>query len=695
MRGIAAALAPIAIACAPTPSPPRPIPAPPPATTTAPPAPLMTASPPPMREDAWGVAGAPRDETSFEYDVEVDDGDRPPRLEGVPAPIPGLAAALRPFLEARRAKLAALSPGSGMLVLTRLSETTQVHHVAAPLAMRRQLTFGPEPIEQAAFGPGGDVLFRADTRGTEDYQIFRLHLGTRQTERLSDGRSRHGPFRWSSSGRLAFTSNARNGVDMDLLLLDGSGSPRRVAELAGQWVPLAWARDGQRILMRRFLSADHSMIAIVDTRDGSARMLAEVDKGVSVGAAQFGPRDEVFLVANRGRDHKGIFRVDGASGAWHLLTPDLRWDVEELALSPSGGSLAYSVNEEGYSRLEVMDLASGAKSRLDRVEPGVISGLRFAKDQLAFTISTPTRPADAATYDPKSHKLTRWTESEIGGLAPSRFVTPEVVRVASFDGLEVPALFYRPPGEGPFPVLLWMHGGPEEQARPSFDPIVQFFASSRRIAVLAPNVRGSDGYGKRYLSLDDGLRRHEAIADVGALLDWIAARSDLDADRVGIHGASYGGFMVLASLVAYPKRIRAGSDLVGMSNLVTFLENTRDYRRALRRPEYGDETDPEVRAYFERISPLSGAGTIEAALLVAHGENDPRVPLSEAEQIVEDLRARGREAWFFVAHDEGHSFRKRRNRDAFYPVMAQFFERHLLGGEDATAPGEDPASGQR
>jgi dipeptidyl aminopeptidase/acylaminoacyl peptidase len=630
-----------------------------------------------MLEDAWGVAGAPRDETSFEYDVEIDDHDEPPRLEGVPDPPPGLSAALRPFLEARRAKLAALSSGSGMLVLTRLSETTHVHQVASPLAMRRQLTFGPEPIEQAGFGPQGQVFYRADLRGMENYQIFRLHLESRRTELLGDGKSRHGPFRWSSSGKLAFTNNARNAVDMDLYVHEGGGPPSLVAELRGQWAPLTWGRDGHRILMRRYLSADQSMIAVVDVRDGSTKMLAELEPGLSVGSAQLGPTDKVYLIANRDRDHKGIFEVDLATTSWKLLTPDLRWDVEELALAPSGGTLAYVVNEDGYSELEVMDLTSGARSRLDRIEEGVISGLRFSKEQLGFTLSTPTRPADAATYDPKTRKLTRWTESEVGGLSPARFVVPELVRIASFDGVEIPAFLYRPTGEGPFPVLLWMHGGPEEQFRPAFDPIVQFFASSRRIAVLAPNVRGSDGYGKRFLSLDDGQRRHDAIADVGAVLDWIGTRADLDANRVGIHGASYGGFMVLASLVAFPKRFRAGSDLVGMSNLVTFLENTRDYRRELRRPEYGDENDPDVRAYLESISPLGRAGEIEAALLVAHGENDPRVPLSEAEQLVRELRARGREAWFFVARGEGHSFRKRRNRDAFYRVMAQFFDRHL------------------
>jgi dipeptidyl aminopeptidase/acylaminoacyl peptidase len=231
-----------------------------------------------------------------------------------------------------------------------------------------------------------------------------------------------------------------------------------------------------------------------------------------------------------------------------------------------------------------------------------------------------------------------------------------------------------------------MHGGPEEQFRPSFDPIVQYFVS-RGVAVLAPNVRGSNGYGRTYLGLDDGVRRKDAVRDVGSVLDWIGMRKDLDARRVGIHGASYGGFMVLASLVEYGDRIVAGSNQVGVSNIVTFLENTRAYRRALRRAEYGDESDPEVRSILLDASPLTHAERIQSALLVAHGMRDPRVPVSEAESIVRAVRSGGHEVWYLVAPSEGHAFRQRQSRDVFYRTMATFFERHLLGAGQAKADG--------
>jgi dipeptidyl aminopeptidase/acylaminoacyl peptidase len=272
---------------------------------------------------------------------------------------------------------------------------------------------------------------------------------------------------------------------------------------------------------------------------------------------------------------------------------------------------------------------------------------------------------------------------------------PHLVRIRTSDGVQVPAYYYRPRGPGPFPVLLWVHGGPEQQYRPTFDPIVQYFAVERGIAVIAPNVRGSDGYGRRYRSLDNGSLRPDAIQDVGAVLDWIAARRDLDPARVGIYGASYGGYMVLAALVEYGDRIAAGCDVVGLSNLVTFLEGTSAYRRDSRRAEYGDERDPTMREFLESVSPLTQAARIRSPLFVAHGANDPRVPLGEAEQIVKAVRDGGIEAWYMVAPDEGHGFRKRRTRDAFYQLMATFFEIHLLGHvQEPAAPGADAGPAQ-
>jgi dipeptidyl aminopeptidase/acylaminoacyl peptidase len=330
--------------------------------------------------------------------------------------------------------------------------------------------------------------------------------------------------------------------------------------------------------------------------------------------------------------------------------------------------------------LRLLDTRSRTHRAVDGVPIGVISDLQFAADApvLGFTLSSPRHTADAYTYDLRRRELVRWTESEIGGLNAETFVEPEIITVESFDGLEVPGLYYAPPTPGPHPVMLDIHGGPESQSRPHFSSLTQFLVRERGIAVIYPNVRGSTGYGKTYVSLDNGKKREDSVRDIGAFLDWIDANPDLDGERVAVFGGSYGGYMVLASLIHFGDRLRAGINRVGISNFVTFLENTADYRRDLRRPEYGDERDPEMRAFLERISPLNRAGEIGGALFVVHGANDPRVPASEAEQIVEAVRAEGHDVWYMLALNEGHGFRRRENRDLMVELTVLFLEQHLL-----------------
>ncbi|MDX1557231.1 MAG: alpha/beta fold hydrolase, partial [Xanthomonadales bacterium] len=279
--------------------------------------------------------------------------------------------------------------------------------------------------------------------------------------------------------------------------------------------------------------------------------------------------------------------------------------------------------------------------------------------------------------------LTRWTFSEVGGLDTDRFISPELVRYPTFDTVgdqarQVPAFVYRPGGEGPHPVIIYIHGGPETQYRPAFSSRFQMWLAELGAAVIAPNVRGSLGYGYEYLSLDNGFKREDAVRDIGALLDWIAQQPDLDPGRVAVLGGSYGGYMVLASAVHYSDRLSAAVDIVGISNFVTFLENTQDYRRDLRRMEYGDERDPEMRAFLQRISPLTNADQISIPMLIIQGENDPRVPASEASQIVEALRERDIPVWYIRALNEGHGFDRKENRDVQQQAEVMFLQRYLV-----------------
>jgi dipeptidyl aminopeptidase/acylaminoacyl peptidase len=310
--------------------------------------------------------------------------------------------------------------------------------------------------------------------------------------------------------------------------------------------------------------------------------------------------------------------------------------------------------------------------------------MKFSPDgkHLGFTLARPDAPADGYSIAIDGYQLTRWTYSEVGGLNPARFVTPTRVGFPSFDNRKIPAYYYKPAGakEGkPVPVIISIHGGPESQFQPIFSGLYQFYVNELGCAVVAPNVRGSAGYGKTYLTLDNAEKREDSVRDIGALLDWIGRQPELDATRVAVMGGSYGGYMVLASLTNFPDRIKAGIDIVGIASFKTFLKNTSGYRQDLRRVEYGDERDAKMQEVFERIDPQNNAGKIRSALLVVHGRNDPRVPFSEAVQIAAKVRGNGRSVWTVYADNEGHGFVRRENRDYLDVVMAMFLQENLKG----------------
>jgi dipeptidyl aminopeptidase/acylaminoacyl peptidase len=379
---------------------------------------------------------------------------------------------------------------------------------------------------------------------------------------------------------------------------------------------------------------------------------------------------------------------DPASGKLTVLSAKIPWDVAGFSVSEDGKHLAYATNEDGISRLRVLSLPSHREIKLPALPIGVFGSGAFSPDgtRLALSLNSATSPSDVFVIDLAKAALTRWTQSEVGGLDASKFVAPTLVRYPTFDTVDgkrrtIPAFYYRPanvPAGRKLPVVINIHGGPEAQSLPTFNPTAQFMANEMGVAMLVPNVRGSTGYGKTYLSLDNAEKREDSVKDIGALLDWIAQQPELDSSRVGVVGGSYGGYMVLASLVHYSDRIRAGIDVVGISHFGTFLKNTESYRRDLRRVEYGDERDPKMADIFERISPLNNAGRIKAKLFVAQGKNDPRVPWTEAEQIVKAVRANGQPVWYLLYTDEGHGFRKKSNNDYFGAASILFWEQNLL-----------------
>jgi dipeptidyl aminopeptidase/acylaminoacyl peptidase len=396
-------------------------------------------------------------------------------------------------------------------------------------------------------------------------------------------------------------------------------------------------------------------------------------------AALTGDGRPVYVGADRDTEFTAAYEIDLATGTFRPLGPTISWNLEGLALSHDERSLALVFNQDGRSRLYLVDTRSRRWRAVPDIPDGVIRDLRAAADadRFGFTVDTAISPSGAWTLDARTLQATRWTAGEPGALAGRRLVEPILVRHPTFDGRHIPALYYRPAGRGRYPVLIDIHGGPEGQSRPVYDGLVQYLASSAGWAVLQPNVRGSSGYGRTYLGLDNGRRREGAVKDIGALLDWVDHQPELDRDRVAVMGASYGGYMVLASLVHHGDRLAGGIELAGSSSFLSLLESVPDELRDIRRREVGDERDPAMRAFLHHASPLTHADRIRDPMFVAQGLNDRRVPPRESDQIVRAVRRNHVPVWYLTAADEGHGFARNQNRDLYLALTVLFLETHV------------------
>jgi dipeptidyl aminopeptidase/acylaminoacyl peptidase len=476
-----------------------------------------------------------------------------------------------------------------------------------------------------------------------------------------------------------------------------------VKAVEGDWSTADWAPDETQLVAIQAVSINESYVHRVDLK-GKSELLTPPPADPAAPRVAYGDvrwsRDgkALYWTTDRDSEYLRLARHPLDGGADTVLSGDVNWDVEEFAVSDDGAIAAYLTNEAGRSVVRAVDLATGKPRAMPPTPSGVLNGLEFrpGTHELGMTLSAAQAASDAYTLDlaAPDGKPIRWTESETGGQDPKRFTEPELVAVDSFDGQRITAYVYRPDPQrfpGKRPVLMNIHGGPESQFRPSFLGRANHLVNELGIVLIYPNVRGSAGYGKTFLKLDNGMKRQDSVKDIGALLDWIAAQPDLDDRRVGVTGGSYGGFMSLAVQTTYPGRIRAGIDTVGISNFVTFLTNTQGYRRDLRRVEYGDERDPAMRAFLETVSPLNRADQIRNPLLVVQGQNDPRVPISEADQVVAAVRNNGVPVWYVVGTNEGHGFAKKANQDYLQAVELTFLRRFLLGDD---SPGASPSGAE-
>jgi len=613
-------------------------------------------------------------------------------IEGIP-PIPAeLKREAGRYLEFRAAGFSDWHPRRReILVATRFADAMQLHVVKAPGGARRQLTFSAEPVGGGSFDPqaGAFIVFSQDTGGGEFFQFYRQDFADGRVMLLTDGKSRNTGARWSHNGtQFAYSSTRRNGRDTDLYVMNPRepGSDRLLAQVqGGGWSVMDWSPDDAKLLVQEGISVNESRLHLCDAKTGAMDLLTpKSTEKVAWGDAAFAKDGKsLFVTTDKDSEFQRLCRFDLATKQLTPLAPKLRGDVEGLDLSHDGRKLAFVRNEDGVSVLHLLDAHTGRELRAPKLPLGVIGGLKWHANSrdLAFNLASARSPADVYSLDTQSGKLERWTESETGGLNPAGFVEPELVRIKSFDGLEISGFLYLPDTRkfpGPRPVLINIHGGPEGQSRPIFQARNNFWMSEPGVALFYPNVRGSTGHGKTFVTLDNGFKREDTVRDIGAFLDWIARDQRFDKSRVAVTGGSYGGYMSLACMVHFSDRLRCGIDVVGISNFLTFLKNTQDYRRDLRRVEYGDERDPAMAEFLGKISPANHADKIRKPLLVVQGLNDPRVPASESQQMVKAIRDQGGTAWFLMAQDEGHGFQKKRNVDFMFQSTVLFVKEHLL-----------------
>jgi dipeptidyl aminopeptidase/acylaminoacyl peptidase len=611
--------------------------------------------------------------------------------DGVPKVAAALGEMAGRYNENRSAFPADWSPQRReMIIGTRFANTYQAHLVKMPGGARQQLTFYPEPVYGGSFHPnGGDyMVFAKDVGGGEWYQFFRYDFSSGESTLLTDGKSRNTSAQWSNGGNwIAYVSSRRNGEDMDLWAMNPADrkTDHLVIQLkGGGWEPQDWSPDDKKILLVEGISVNETYLWTVDPATGEKKELTprKTNEQVAYSNGRFSKDGKgVYFTSDKDSEFQRLMYMDLESKQAKVLTANIPWDLDEFALSWDGKKIAFVSNEEGLSALHLLDAGTGKELPVPKLPVGLVSGLIWHRNgrDLAFGISSAISPGDAYSLDVTTGKLERWTMSETA-VKTDAFPEPELVRWKSFDGRMISGFLYRPPAKfpGKRPVLIEIHGGPEGQSRPDFLGRNNYYLNELGIAVILPNVRGSTGYGKAFTKLDNGFLREGTYKDINALLDWIGTRPDMDSGRVAVTGGSYGGHMTLAVSTFYSDRIRCSIDVVGPSNLVTFLEHTEAYRRDLRRVEYGDERDPKMREFLERIAPMNNVEKIKKPMMVVAGKNDPRVPVTESDQIVAALKKQGTPVWYVMAKDEGHGFQKKANADFQFYTTVEFLQEYLL-----------------
>ncbi len=612
--------------------------------------------------------------------------------EGIPSLSSNLINEVKNYTESRGASLVAWHPlRNELMISTRFANSNQLHYVKMPGGDRKQITFFDEPIGFATFEPtkGEYFLFTKDIGGNEFGQIYRYDLSTKAITLLTDGkRSQNGGIQWSSKGdRIAYGSTKRNGQDRDIYTLnplDPTSDKKIVENVGGGWGIVDWSSNDSKLLLREGISVNETRLYTVDVNTGTkVRLLPEKDERTTYSGISFSKDEKgIYLITNKDSEFNRLAYYNISTKKLDYISSTIPWDVEDAELSKDGSMLAFVTNENGLSKLYLLSTLTNKHTAVSDFPTGLVGGISWSGDSksLGITYVAHNSSSDVYEYKTATNALIRWTESEVGGMDVSALQEPKLISWKSFDGKLISGYLYKASSKfsGKRPVIINIHGGPEGQSRPSFLGRSNYFLNELGISIIYPNVRGSTGYGKTFVDLDNGMKREESVKDIGSLIDWIANQPDLDKDRIMVTGGSYGGYMTLAVAYLYNDKIRCSLDVVGISNFNTFMKNTEAYRRDLRRVEYGDERDPKMAAYFESIAPLNHTDQIKKPLFIIQGGNDPRVPYTESIQMKDKIKQNGGTVWFLMAKDEGHGFRKKNNIDFQFYSTIEFIKAYLI-----------------
>ncbi len=611
--------------------------------------------------------------------------------ENIPEITKELASQVKKYSEARGASVVAIHPTKNEIIIsTRFGTTAQLHKVSKAMGARTQITFFDEPVGGATFEPtkGEYLIYSRDAGGNEFGQLYEFDIKTLQSTLLTDGgRSQNGGVNWQKDGKgFYFMSTKRNGGDRDIYYMDPNNpsSEKLILERkGGGWGISDISLDNKNLLISEYISANESHIWNLEVATGKISEVTDRrTSGIIQSNASFSKTaSEIWFVTDKENEFERLATLNLTTKKVTYYTSTIPWNVEDYNLSEDKKSLVFVTNEAGVNKMYLMNTDTKAYKEVKNLPIGLLGGANFTKDNqsIFFTQSTAKTSSDVYKLDIKTGLIEPWTKSEMGEMQEQDLSLPKAIAWKSFDGLEISGFYYPAAAKftGKRPVLINIHGGPEGQSMASFLGASNYYTNEMGVALIYPNVRGSSGFGKTFIAKDNGFLREDSVKDIGALLDWIATQPDLDKDKVMIMGGSYGGYMTLATAFHYADRIKCSVDIVGISHFTTFLKNTEEYRRDLRRVEYGDERNQEMN-FFEKIAPLNNIDKIKKPMFIIQGTNDPRVPVTEATQMRDKLKAKGNTIWYLEAKDEGHGFRKKPNVDFQRLAVIRFMEEFLV-----------------